>query len=149
MPLIAADCNHTFGRFLVEPTIGLPEFFEIWGGSPRLQLPGVWFYWANTAMLLSAWRKVGFAGGRIDASLIDRTHFIDRVAVGSPSSATRAATKKVDEVVQTPNGMRRGSLAAITAKFQALAEHARELETVVSAGYVDPETAVFNEAQGA
>ena len=143
MPLIAADCNHTFGRYAVEPTIGLPEFFEIWGGSPRLQLPGVWFYWANTAMLLAAWRKVGFAGGRINSSLIDRTHFIDRMAIGSPSSATRASTKKVDEVVRTPDGMRRGSLAAMTAKFEAVAAHARALETVVSEGYVDPQTVPF------
>ena len=125
MPLI--------GRYLREPTIGLKEFFEIWGGSPDLQLPGVWFHWTNTAMLLSAWRKVGFAGGRIDSSLIDRTHFIDKIAVGSPSSATRSATRKaVDDVVATPAGMRRGSLAAMTAKFEAAEAHARLLEGRVS-----------------
>ena len=67
-------------------------------------------------MMLSAWRKVGFAGGRIDKSLIDRTHFIDRVAVGSPSSSTRAATQMaIDDVVKTPAGMRSGSLAAMKA----------------------------------
>ena len=95
-------------------------------------------------MMLSAWRKVGFAGGRIDASLIDRTHFIDRIDVGSPSSATRAATKRaVDDVVLTPDGMRRGSLAAMTAKFEAVAAHARQLEAVVAHGYVDQETVPF------
>ena len=132
------------GRFGEDTTIGLAEFFEIWGGSPSLQLPGVWFHWTNTAMLLSAWRKVGFAGGRINPELIDRTHFIDRIAVSSPSSATRSATKKaVDEVVRTPEGMRRGSLAAMTAKFEAAEKHARALEAVVATGYVDPMTVPF------
>ena len=81
-------------------------------------------------MMLAAWRKVGFAGGRIDASLIDHTHFIDRIDVGSPSSSTRACiTQKVDEVVKTPPGAHGKSLAGMTAKFDAVAEHARMLET--------------------
>jgi hypothetical protein len=51
--------------------------------------------------------------------------------------------KAVDEVVLTPNGMRRGSLAAMTAKFEAVASHARSLEAIVAKGYVDPETVPF------
>ena len=82
MPLI--------GRYLREPTIGLKEFFEIWGGSPDLQLPGVWFHWTNTAMLLSAWRKVGFAGGHIDSSLIDRTSALHRQDRGRKSEQRHA-----------------------------------------------------------
>jgi hypothetical protein len=87
---------------------------------------------------------VGFAGGRIDPTLVDRTHFIDRIAVGSPSGGTRSVTTKaVDDVVRTPDGMRKGSLAAMTAKFEAVAAHARSLEAVVAKGYVDPETVPF------
>ena len=117
-----------------EPTIGLAEFFEIWGGSPDLQLPGVWFHWCNTAMLLAAWRKVGFAGGRIDGTLIDRTHFIDRVPVGSPSSSTRSSTlAAVDTLVRTPPGMRGQSLAGVQAKFDAVHAHALALEARIAA----------------
>ena len=98
-------------------------------------------------MMLAAWRKVGFAGGRIDASLIDRTHFIDRIDVGSPSSSTRACVmQKVDEVVKTPPGARGKSLAGMTAKFDAVAAHARTLETKIeeleAAGF-DPESVPF------
>ena len=113
-------------------TIGLAEFFEIWGGSPSLKLPGVWFHWVNTAMMLAAWRKVGFAGGRIDASQIDRTHFIDRITLASPSSSTRAmSTQRVDEVVKTPPGARGKSLAGMTAKFDAVKTHALSLEAQI------------------
>ena len=98
-------------------------------------------------MMLAAWRKVGFAGGRIDASLIDRTHFIDRIDVGSPSSSTRACVmQKVDEVVKTPPGARGKSLAGMTAKCDAVAAHARTLETKIeeleAAGF-DPESVPF------
>ena len=127
-----------------EPTIGVTEFFEIWGGSPSLQLPGVWFHWVNTAMMLAAWRKVGFAGGRIDTSLIEREHFIDRVQI-SPN-VTRAITKKIDDVVQTPPGMRTGSLAAVAAKLEAAVAHAslqeKTIEELESAPF-DPETVPF------
>lgn len=98
-------------------------------------------------MMLAAWRKVGFAGGRIDAALIDRTHFIDRIEVGSPSSATRSSTTaKVDDVVKTPEGMRGGSLAGMEAKFAAVTEYARTLETQVEAlkeAPFDPEDVPF------
>ena len=120
-------------RYLETPTIGLPEFFEIWGGSPDLQLPGVWFHWVNTAMMLAAWRKVGFAGGRIDPAQIDRTHFIDRVDVGSPSKATRSITLTIDEVVKTPPGMRRGSLAAVQAKLDATVDAFMAQQEVITA----------------
>jgi hypothetical protein len=97
-------------------------------------------------MLLAAWRKVGFAGGRIDPTLIDRTHFIDRVEVGSPSKGTRSVTKSIDEVVKTPPGMRRGSLAAMQAKLDATVAHIMEQQQVIteltSAGF-DPETVPF------
>ena len=125
----------------------MAEFFEIWGGSPSLQLPGVWFSWVNTAMILAAWRRVGFAGGRIDAALIDRTHFIDRIELGSPSGSTRLSiTKKVDEVVKTPEGVRGKSLAGMQAKFDAVADHARMLESKVDeleGAQLDPETIPF------
>ena len=95
-------------------------------------------------MMLAAWRKVGFAGGRIDASLIDRTHFIDRIPVGSPGSATRAVTAAaIEDVVRTPGGMRRGSLAAVQAKLEAVVAHAKGLEAILAQGYVDPETVPF------
>jgi hypothetical protein len=105
-----------------------------------LQLPGVWFHWVNTAMMLSAWRKVGFAGGRIDQTLIDRTHFIDRINVGS------ATTKCIEEVVATPPGMRTGSLAAVTAKLEAAVSHAATLEASLTASNTcgfDPQTVPF------
>jgi hypothetical protein len=127
----------------------LREFFEVWGGSPDLQLPGVWFHWVNTAMMLSAWRKVGFAGGRIDKSLIDRTHFIDRVDISespSPSKGTRLASRSIEDVVRTPDGMRSGSLAATQAKLKALMEHAEEQKTEFAASMIeewDPETVPF------
>ena len=124
----------------------MAEFFEIWGGSPRLQLPGVWFHWVNTAMMLAAWRKVGFAGGRIDPTLIDRTHFIDRIDVGSPSKATRSIMKAIEEVVKTPPGMRSGSLAAMAAKFEAAVAHSQELRDALEAANAcgfDPETVPF------
>ena len=100
-------------------------------------------------MMISAWRKVGFAGGRIDAKLIDRTHFIDRVEVnecGSPSGGTRSSTVKVDEVVKTPEGMRGESLAGMRAKFFAVTEYARSLESKVDelkAAPFDPEDVPF------
>ena len=127
--------------------IGLAEFFEIWGGSPSLKLPGVWFHWVNRAMMLAAWREVGFAGGRIDSSQIDRTHFIDRVALGSPSSSTRAmSTHRVDEVVKTPPGVRGKSLAGMMAKFDAVKTHAKSLEARVEeleSAEFDPEQVPF------
>ena len=133
-------------RHGVAPDIGLAEFFEIWGGSPSLQLPGVWFHWVNTAMMLAAWRKVGFAGGRIDASQIDRTHFIDRIDVGSPSKGTRATTASVEEVVKTPPGMRSGSLAATQAKLEAsmsyILEQQKEIEEILKCGF-DPKIVPF------
>ena len=99
-------------------------------------------------MMLAAWRKVGFAGGRIDQTQIDRTHFIDRIDLGgSPSSATRSATvAKVDDVVKTPEGLRGGSLAGMKAKFDAVASHARSLEgrvTALEAAPLDPEKVPF------
>jgi hypothetical protein len=101
-------------------------------------------------MMLAAWRKVGFAGGRIDATLVDRTHFIDRIEVascGSPSGATRSiTTKKVDEVAKTPEGVRGTSIAGMRAKFEAVTEYARMLETKVQAleaAPFDPETVPF------
>ena len=98
-------------------------------------------------MILAAWRRVGFAGGRIDAALIDRTHFIDRIELGSPSGSTRLSiTKKVDEVVKTPEGVRGKSLAGMQAKFNAVADHARMLESKVDeleGAQLDPETIPF------
>ena len=100
-------------------------------------------------MMLAAWRKVGFAGGRIDATLVDRTHFIDRIDLdlGSPSGGTRSANeKKIDEVVKTPDGMRGRSLAGMQAKFDAVASHARALEeqvTSLQAAPFDPESVPF------
>ena len=109
-------------------------------------------------MILAAWRKVGFAGGRIDAQLIDRTHFIDRIDVGgdpdsSPARGTRATLKSIEEVVQTPEGLRRGSLAAIAAKLNATLAHImeqgkqaeemqKEIELLHTAPF-DPETVPF------
>ena len=84
-------------------------------------------------MMLAAWRKVGFAGGRIDPAQIDRTHFIDRVDVGSPSKATRSITLTIDEVVKTPPGMRRGSLAAVQAKLDATVDAFMAQQEVITA----------------
>ena len=96
--------------------------------------------------MLAAWRKVGFAGGRIDPALIDRSHFIDRIPVGSPSSGTRAATKSIDEVVKTPPGARRGSLFVAQAKLDAtialLMEQQAEIQALRAAPF-DPETVPY------
>ena len=97
-------------------------------------------------MMLAAWRKVGFAGGRIDPALIDRSHFIDRIPVGSPSSGTRAVTKSIEEVVRTPPGARRGSLFAAQAKLDAavalVVVQQAEIDALRSAPF-DPETVPF------
>jgi hypothetical protein len=99
-------------------------------------------------MMLAAWRKVGFAGGRIDPALIDRTHFIDRIDLGcsSPSSGTRTAAKSVDAVVKTPPGARSGSLVALQAKLSAALELLMEQESAISAleaAPFDPEKVPF------
>ena len=121
----------------------ISRIFEIWGGSPSLMLPGVWFSWVNTSMMLAALRRVGFAGGRIGKSLIDRTHFIDRVEVAGPSSPSdgtraRAMARSVDEVVITPPGMRGRSAKALAAKLDALTSYAKTLESAVKTATMAP-----------
>jgi hypothetical protein len=94
--------------------------------------------WANCG-LLAAWRKVGVAGGRFDPGQIDRSHFIDRVELGSPSRpVTRTLNATVDQVVKTPDGMRGGSLEGMKAKLAAVTAHARMLEAAVAEANESP-----------
>ena len=56
-----------------ETAIGLAEFFEIWGGSPSLQLPGVWFHCAlgehgHDPCSVAEGRLVGTSGSPAGAS---------------------------------------------------------------------------------
>ncbi len=81
--MILHSTRFLLSRYGEEPDIGLPEFFEIVGGCKDLGLQGMWFTWVDRAMLVAAWRKVGFMGCSLDPTQIDRTHFIDKQMVNT------------------------------------------------------------------
>ena len=42
------------------------ELIKVLGGDATLGLPGMWFFWANPYDIITAWRKVGIAGNKLD-----------------------------------------------------------------------------------
>jgi len=105
----------------------LPDFFAILGGSAALGLPGMWFSWCDPFDIVTAWRKVGIAGNRLDPSLISRNKFIDRDLSETVEAAPAAAPLTFDECVRTPEDMRGATrLAKAERKLELAREFAQQ-----------------------
>jgi hypothetical protein len=67
---------------------------------------GLWFSWFDPFDIVTAWRKVGLAGNRLDPDLICRDNCIDRDLSGTVEAAPVSAPSMFDEFVRMPEDMR-------------------------------------------
>eukprot|EP00966_Prymnesium_polylepis_P266606 6159323-Prymnesium_polylepis.1 len=111
-------------------TFGLIEFLKVLAGDAELDVPGMWFSWADPYDVVTAWRKVGIAGNVLKPELIDRSEFIDQPAVAATPMATtapEAATTAPDNGGGDPSSDTE-AIESERAKVQRLREYAEELE---------------------
>ena len=119
---IAQTYKHHYGE---EPTIGIAEFMEIYGGCREFGLTGCAFTWCTSQNIVAACRASGFLGNRLAPEQIDRREFIDKV-VATP--APKPPMTLEERLAKARGVLRVGSLAAVTAERDALVEYVKQLE---------------------
>jgi len=88
----------------------------------------LWFSWCDPFDIVTAWRKVGLAGNRLDPDLICRDNFIDRDLPATVEAAP-ASAPSFDEFVRTPEDMRGASrVAKLEKKLELAREYAEQRE---------------------
>jgi hypothetical protein len=117
-----------------EAQIGFVEFLEIWGGCADLGYEGAWFGWANTQILIAAWRKCGWLGNLLAPEEIDRSSFIDQPTQATAATAATAEQRDTasptrltfENALAIPDGIRSGSLAAAQAQVEQLKQYIQQ-----------------------